>query len=64
MQKKLISSANQYFDDCPICRAMKKAEKENRDLSEKEVEIAFEKAKKVKGAIIGNFPELKEFNNN
>ena len=64
MQKKLISSANKYFDDCPICRAMKKAEKEDRSLSEEEVKIAFEKAKKVKGAIVGNFPEFEEFKNN
>jgi len=65
MQKKLISSSNQYFDNCPICQAMKKANKENRSLSEQELRKAFEKAKKVKEAIVGNFPdEPKSTSNN
>lgn len=55
MQKSLVSSSDKYFDDCPICQAMKKAEKENRDLSEKEVKKAFKKAKKVKDAVVGDF---------
>lgn len=41
-----------YFDDCPICRAAKKAEDENRSLGEKELKNAFKKAKN-KGAIVG-----------
>ncbi len=43
-KKVLISSSESFYDDCPICRAMKKAEEEGRSLSEKEVEEAFAKA--------------------
>lgn len=41
-----------YFDDCPTCQAMKKAEKEGRNLTEKELLESFKEAKK-KGAIVG-----------
>lgn len=41
-----------YFDDCPVCQAMKEAEENNRALTVLEVKEAFEKAKK-KGAIVG-----------
>jgi len=60
MSKILVSNSNQYFDDCPICQAMKKAEKQNRDLSEKEVKQAFKKAKKVKGAVVGDIINTSE----
>lgn len=30
-----------YFDDCLICKAMEKAEKQGRDLSETELKDAF-----------------------
>lgn len=53
----LVNSSDQYFDDCPICQAMKKAEKEKRDLTEKEVKKAFKKAKKVKDAVVGDFSD-------
>ncbi len=40
----LVSSSDEYFDNCPVCRAMKKAEKEGRELSADELEEAFTKA--------------------
>lgn len=40
----LVSSSNEYFDDCPVCRAMKKAVEEGRELSANELEEAFVKA--------------------
>lgn len=48
----LFSSSPFYFDDCPICQAMKKAEKQGRSLSSEELKQAFKKAKK-KGAVVG-----------
>jgi len=41
-QTMVVSSANEYFDDCPICQAMKKAEEEGRELTEKELLKLFE----------------------
>lgn len=43
-QTVLVSSSDTYFDDCPICQAMKKAEEEGRNLSEKELVEAFAEA--------------------
>lgn len=43
-KKVLISSSNFFYDDCPICRAMKKAKEEDRSLSEEELKEAFDKA--------------------
>ena len=43
---------DQYFDDCPICQATKKAEEQNRDLSLEELKEAFKESKK-KGGIVG-----------
>ncbi|KKQ92105.1 MAG: hypothetical protein UT58_C0005G0021 [Microgenomates group bacterium GW2011_GWC1_39_7b] len=41
---QLISSSDEFFDDCPVCRLMKKTEKEGRSPTEKELEEAFVKA--------------------
>lgn len=41
-----------FFDDCPICRAMKAAEDDGRSLTEPELRAAFKKAKN-KGAAFG-----------
>ncbi|KKP67524.1 MAG: hypothetical protein UR68_C0001G0090 [Candidatus Roizmanbacteria bacterium GW2011_GWA2_35_19] len=60
MSKILVSSSNKYFDDCPICQAMKEAEREKRDLSENEITQAFKKTKKVKNSIVGNLPDEPE----
>jgi len=51
-KKILFSSSPFYFDDCPICQAMKKAEEEGRSLTIRELKQAFKKAKK-KGTIVG-----------
>ena len=42
--KILISSSNEFYDDCPVCRLMKKAEREGREPTEEELEEAFIKA--------------------
>lgn len=42
----LISSTDMIYDDCPICQAMKKAEEEGRNLSEKELTEIFDMANK------------------
>lgn len=41
-----------FFDDCPICKAMKEAEEKGKDLTMVELAEAFGKAKK-QGAIVG-----------
>lgn len=51
-KKVLFSSSPVYFDDCPICQAMKKAEENGRSLTISKLKEAFRKAKK-KGAIVG-----------
>lgn len=43
-KKVLVSSSDEYFDDCPVCRLMKKAEEEGREPTERELEEAFVKA--------------------
>lgn len=48
----LVSSNDTYFDDCPICQAMKQAEEEGRALTEDETKEAFEKSKS-QGTIVG-----------
>ena len=48
-KKVLVSSPGSYFDDCPICRAMKKAEEEGRAISEDELKEAFAKANEKQG---------------
>lgn len=49
----------EFFDDCPICQAMKKAEEENRDLSLEELQESFREAKK-QGAIVGTGEDLRD----
>jgi len=50
-----------FFDDCPICQAMKLAQKKGRQPSSAELKKAFLKAKE-KGAIVGgSLLEEKEF---
>lgn len=41
-----------YFDDCPICQAMKFAEEEGRYPTLEEFREAFQKAKE-QGAVVG-----------
>lgn len=40
----LVSSNDELYDDCPVCRLMKKAEEEGREPTERELEEAFVKA--------------------
>lgn len=42
----------EFFDDCPICRAMKAAKEQERELTSEELKEAFRKAKE-QGAIVG-----------
>ena len=42
----------EFFDDCPICQAMKAAQGQGRELTQEEVKEAFKKAKE-RGAIVG-----------
>lgn len=51
----LVSSSDDFFDDCPICQAMKKAQKDGRNLSESEIKEAFEESKKA-GGVVGTTP--------
>lgn len=39
-----------YFDDWPICRAMKKAEEKGRQLSSEELKKAFDEAERQKSS--------------
>ena len=40
---KLISSSDEYFDDCPVCRLMRKMEKEGSSSTAEKLIEAFEK---------------------
>lgn len=42
----------EFFDDCPICQAMKKAKEEGRSPNLAELKEAFQKAKE-QGAMVG-----------
>jgi hypothetical protein len=46
------------FDDCAICRAMKAAEDRGSDLSESELNAAFEAQKKTGIGIVGTSEDL------
>lgn len=41
-----------FFDDCPICRAIKATEQTGKELTEQELKEAFQQAKE-KGGIVG-----------
>ena len=41
---QLISNSDGFFDDCPVCLALKEASKEGRELSQEELEVAFAEA--------------------
>lgn len=44
-----------YFDDCPICRATKRAEEEGRGLSLNELKSGFKQAKQEGGVVGGEW---------
>ena len=52
--KIVFSSEEEFYDDCPICRAMRKAEKEKKDLDPMELAKAFNEANKM-GGVSGSF---------
>lgn len=43
MKKQREKDEWEYFDDCLICQAMEKAEKEGRSLGQEELETVFAK---------------------
>lgn len=43
-----FSNSEFYFDDCIICRGMKKAEERGKDLNLDELRVLFKKANKKK----------------
>lgn len=53
-----ITEEWEYGDDCAICQEMKKADEEDRNLTESELKKAFAKARK-QGAIVGAVEEDK-----
>lgn len=52
MAQKITQKNDFYFDDCPICQAMKQAEEKGKELSSQELKEAFSRAK-GKGAVVG-----------
>lgn len=44
-----VNNWDDYFDDCPICQAMKKADLEGRDLTQEEYFESVREAKKAGG---------------
>lgn len=48
----LVSSSNEYYDDCPICRLMKKAEEEGQSPTTEEI-IKASKEAEAQGAVVG-----------
>lgn len=42
----------EFFDDCPVCRAMKLAKEQGRELTSEELKEAFKKSKE-EGAVVG-----------
>ncbi len=52
MEKNKKIKKEEFFDDCPICRAEKAAQEQGRELTMEELKEAFKKSKE-KGAIVG-----------
>ncbi|MFZ3073689.1 MAG: hypothetical protein WA093_00950 [Minisyncoccales bacterium] len=53
----LVSSGEQFFDDCLICKAIQAARAEGRQLTEAELKEAFGKAKESGGVVGGSWFE-------
>ena len=47
----------EFFDDCPICRAMKTAQEQGKELTQEELKEAFKKAKEEGGMVGGEWFE-------
>jgi hypothetical protein len=54
-KNKNSNNSEFYFDDCPICQAMKNAEERGEDIGESELKKAF--------AVANKLIEKKSFNN-
>lgn len=54
-QKRTINFSEKefFFDDCPVCQAMKKAQEKGREPTMGELGVAFEEAKKEGGVVGG-----------
>jgi len=55
----LYPKESDYFDDCPICQAQKKADKEGRQITMGEIMKAFEETSKLPGTVCGFNPNIK-----
>lgn len=51
MKRKKQNKQFEYFDNCPVCQAMREAEEKGVELSDSELLEAFEKSKE-KGGIV------------
>ncbi len=51
-KKKKSENEEEFFDDCPICQAMKLSKEQGREPTLEELKEAFKKAKD-EGAIVG-----------
>ena len=54
------SKQEDFFDDCPICQAMKAAKERGKDLSLDELKEAFQKAKDQGGIVGGEWFDGKD----
>ena len=54
MKFRVISGSDdeEFFDDCPVCQAMKAAQDSGKELTVKELKDAFKKAKEG-GVLVG-----------
>lgn len=55
----ILVGPDDYYDDCPTCRALREAERKGENLTMAEIEAAFEKSKEV-GGLVGKTPEEKD----
>ena len=57
MENKKPKKDEEFFDDCPICQAMKMAKERGRELTMEELKEAFKNAKKQGGIVGGKWFE-------
>jgi len=48
---------NDYVDNCPVCRAIQKAEQEGKDLTRAQLKASFREAKES-GVLVSGWEEL------
>jgi len=56
--KKDEFEEEEFFDDCPICRLMKAAQEQGRELTLEELKEAFKKANEQGGIVGGEWFEI------